>query len=142
MPSVLEEPLSKAKLHQKSPARSSRLASTVLGLIIHQTKVSPGGFRTTSALEGRVEAQSQNQELPGAAPVSPPLLQHVHQGTFRASVLNKVSRPGPEETVCSGRLSHLFLATDTTKKVLAAQLGFREELLGHRNLRGTPAQVA
>lgn len=132
MPSVLEEPLSKAKLHQKSPARSSRLASTVLGLIIHQTKVSPG----------RVEAQSQNQELPGAAPVSPPLLQHVHQGTFRASVLNKVSRPGPEETVCSGRLSHLFLATDATKKVLAAQLGFREELLGHRNLRGTPAQVA
>lgn len=40
---VLEEPLSKAALHRRGPASRSKLVSAVLGLLIHQTKVSPAG---------------------------------------------------------------------------------------------------
>lgn len=41
MPSLVEEPLSKPDQHRKSPRSQSKLVSTVLGLVLHQTKVSP-----------------------------------------------------------------------------------------------------
>lgn len=76
---VLEEPRSKPNLHRKSPVSRSKLVSTVLGLIIHQNKVSPAAAPSPAGLRSHrddadfktgqnIQPRTRNLLPSGAAP--------------------------------------------------------------------------